>query len=70
MIEKDISNKNIKIGNENLKLLQVKQIQPLSFKFLKDCLEECISNQDQIDELITFIKSKRSIKEYLNIKKI
>jgi len=26
MVEKDISNKNIKIGNENLKLLQVKQI--------------------------------------------
>ena len=37
---------------------------------LKDCLEECISNQDQIDELITFIKSKRSVKEYLDIKKI
>ena len=70
MIENEISNKNIKIGNENLKLLQVKQIQPLSFKFLKDCLEECISNQDQIDELITFIKSKRSVKEYLDIKKI
>jgi len=70
MVEKDISNKNIKIGNENLKLLQVKQIQPLTFKFLKDCLEECISNEDQIDELISFIKSKRSIKEYLDIKKI
>jgi hypothetical protein len=70
MIENEISNKNIKIGNENLKLLQVKQIQPLSFKFLKDCLEECISNQDQIDELISFIKSKRSVKEYLDIKKI
>ena len=70
MIENEIGNRNIKIGNENLKLLQVKQIQPLSFKFLKDCLEECISNQDQIDELITFIKSKRSVKEYLDIKKI
>jgi septal ring factor EnvC (AmiA/AmiB activator) len=70
MVEKDISNKNIKIGNENLKLLQVKQIQPLTFKFLKDCLEECISNEDQINELISFIKSKRSIKEYLDIKKI
>ena len=70
MIENEIGNKNIKIGNENLKLLQVKQIQPLSFKFLKDCLEECISNQHQIDELISFIKSKRSVKEYLDIKKI
>ena len=70
MVEKDISNKNIKIGDENLKLLQVKQIQPLTFKFLKDCLEECISNEDQVDQLINFIKSKRSIKEYLDIKKI
>ena len=70
MIENDISTKNIKIGDENLKLLKMKQIQPLTFKFLKNCLDECITNVDQVDQLITFIKSKRSIKEYLDIKKI
>ena len=47
-----------------------KQIQPLTFKFLKECLDNCIQNSEQVDQLIDYIKSKREIKEFLDLKKL
>ena len=65
----NLEKKSIKIDNTQFRFVNQKQIQPLTFKFLKECLDDCIQNSEQVDELIDYIKSKREIKEFLDLKK-
>lgn len=66
----NLEKKSIKIDNTQFRFINQKQIQPLTFKFLKECLDDCIQNSDQVDQLIDYIKSKREIKEFLDLKKL
>ena len=66
----NLEKKSIKIDNTQFRFVNQKQIQPLTFKFLKECLDDCIQNSEQVDQLIDYIKSKREIKEFLDLKKI
>ena len=66
----NLEKKSIKIDNTQFRFVNQKQIQPLTFKFLKECLDDCIQNSDQVDQLIHYIKSKREIKEFLDLKKL
>ena len=68
--ENHLERKTIKIDNVEFKFVNLKQIQPLTFKFLKDCLDNCISNEEQVEQLIQYIKSKREIKELIDLKKL
>ena len=68
--ENNLERKTIKIDNVEFKFVNLKQIQPLTFKFLKDCLDNCISNEEQVEQLIQYIKSKREIKELIDLKKL
>lgn len=68
--ENNLERKTIKIDNVEFKFVNLKQIQPLTFKFLKDCLDNCISNEEQVEQLIQYIKSKREIKESIDLKKL
>jgi hypothetical protein len=65
----NLEKKSIKIDNTQFRFVNQKQIQPLTFKFLKECLDNCIQNSEQVDQLIDYIKSKREIKEFLDLKK-
>jgi hypothetical protein len=65
----NLEKKSIKIDNTQFRFVNQKQIQPLTFKFLKECLDDCIQNSEQVDQLIDYIKSKREIKEFLDLKK-
>ena len=54
---------NINISDGKLSFIEQKQINPLSLKFLERCFEEFFENYDSgslKDELIEFIKSKRT----------
>jgi hypothetical protein len=66
----NLEKKSIKIDNTQFRFVSQKQIQPLTFKFLKECLDDCIQNSEQVDQLIDYIKSKREIKEFLDLKKL
>ena len=66
----NLEKKSIKIDNTQFRFVNQKQIQPLTFKFLKECLDDCIQNSEQVDQLIDYIKSKREIKEFLYLKKL
>lgn len=59
----------IKINNSHLKFISIKQPQPLTFKYLKDCLLNCIENEDQVNLLIDYIKNNRNITTYSDIKR-
>lgn len=63
-----LNNAIIKIDNNQLRFISCKTFQPLTYKFLKQCLSECITNDEQVDLLFEYIKEKRSINQYLDIK--
>jgi len=66
--DNNLNNAVIKIDNNQLRFISCKTFQPLTYKFLKQCLTDCITNNDQVDLLFEYIKQQRSINEYLDIK--
>jgi hypothetical protein len=64
---------NINISDGKLSFIEQKQTNPLSLKFLEQCFEEFFENYDSgsiKDELIEFIKSKRTHTISKNIKRV
>jgi hypothetical protein len=58
----NLNNSTIKISDGCLKYNSVKTAQPLTFKFIKECLSNCISNEETVEQLINYIKENRDIK--------
>ena len=67
--ENNLENAVIEISDRKLKFQQSKQIHPLTFKFLEECLNECIQNEEQVKQIIKFVKSKRDFKYVSDIKR-
>ena len=64
---------NINISDGKLSFIQQKQPNALSLKFLEQCFEEFFKNYDSNsikEELIEFIKSKRTHNISTNIKRV
>ena len=59
----------IKISDGQLKFQQTKQTSPLTLKYLKKCLSECISDNDQVELILNYIKEKREFKTVYDIKR-
>ena len=67
--EHNLENAIIEISDGKLKFQQSKQTAPLTFRFLEECLNECIQNEDQVKQIIKFVKSKRESKYVSDIKR-
>lgn len=67
--ENNLENAVIEISDGKLKFQQNKQTTPLTFKFLEECLNECIQNEEQVKQIIKFVKSKREFKYVSDIKR-
>ena len=67
--EKNLTHKIIEITDGNLKFQTRKETSPLTFKLVKECLTDCITNEEQVDKLINYIKEKRSIKYVDDVKR-
>ena len=60
----------IKIGNGRLKFVDTNSTQPLTYKFICECLCDYFKNDDEtVMEIIYHIKSKRTIKKTKEIKR-
>ena len=59
----------IKISDGQLKFQQIKQSNPLTFKYIKQCLTDCIENTKQVDYIMNYIKEKREFKTSYDIKR-
>ena len=59
---KQLTNASIKINDGQLKFIQVKETQQLTFKYLETCLSEIIKNEDQVKQIIDYVKNKREVK--------
>ena len=51
----------IKISDGDLKFNNIKQTEPLTFKFITKCLNDCIEDESTVEQLITYMKDKRKI---------
>ena len=67
--ENNLENAVIQISDGKLIFQESKQTPPLTYKFLEECLNECIQNEDQVKQIIKFIKSKREFKYVSDIKR-
>tara|TARA_X000000368_G_C23013658_1_gene704678 strand:- start:338 stop:679 length:342 start_codon:yes stop_codon:yes gene_type:complete len=67
--DNNLAQATIEITDGMLKFHTVKQTSPLTFKFLETCLKECIGNEEQVVNIIKYIKSKREVKYYNDIKR-
>ena len=56
--DNSLQNAIIEITDGKLKFQQSKTTSPLTFKFLENCLKECIHNEEQVKTIIKFIKQK------------
>ena len=59
----------IEITDGKLKFQNTRVTAPLTFRFLEECLNECITGNDEVKQIIKFIKSKREVKYILDIKR-
>ena len=69
--EKNLENATIKIGNGKLKFIDVNQQQPLTYKFICECLYNYFDNdEEKVIDIISYLKSHRNIKTSREIKRI
>jgi len=67
--DNQLNNAIIQISDGSLKYNIVKSTQPLTFKFVRECLENCIENEETINQLMNYIKEKREVREHYELKR-
>lgn len=65
----NLEKSTIKINNGLLKFVTLTQQPALSYKFIENCLHECIKDKEAVDQIIKYIKSKRETKMIKEIKR-
>ena len=65
----NLENAIIQISDGKLKFQNVKSTSPLTFKFIEECLNECMKDENQVKQLIKFIKQKRTFQYNYDIKR-
>jgi hypothetical protein len=66
----NLDNVTIKINDGKLRFVDANYSQPLTFKFIYDCLNKYYNDVDKTIEIINFIKSQRDIKTIKEIKRV
>ena len=67
--ESNMEHAVIEITDGKLKFQNTRVTAPLTFKFLEECLNECINGEEQVKQIIKYIKSKRDVKYVSDIKR-
>lgn len=65
----NLDNPIIKISDGTLKFNHTNISQPLTFKYINDCLNDIIKDKEQVQIIINHIKNKRNIKSVMDIKR-
>ena len=64
-----LTNASIDISDGKLKFAQSKITQPLTLKFIENCLSNIINDQRQVTQIMKYIKDKREKKDVSEIKR-
>lgn len=65
----DLKHATVKISDGRLKFQSVKVTQPLTLKYVKECLNDCIGNEEQVSAIMSHIKSNRDSKYVDEVKR-
>ena len=63
-----LNNATIKLSDSRLQFVNSKTNQPLTYEFLKECLND-IMDEEEVNEVITYIRDKREPKTNFAIKR-
>ncbi len=67
--ESNMEHAVIEITDGRLKFQNTRVTSPLTWRFLEECLSECINGEEQVKQIIKYIKSKREVKFVPDIKR-
>ena len=70
IINKNIQDKKIEISDGELKVFTKNEYSPLTFSYIEECLSKIISNKEQVQYIIKFLKENREIKHSSDIRRI
>ena len=62
-------NNHIEISDGELRFFEKKEYTPLSFTYIENRLNEIISDSEQVNFIIKYLKDKRGTNTYLDIKR-
>lgn len=65
----NLSNATIQVNDGKLKFVNSKYTQPLTLKYINECLTNCIENENDIETIMCYIKTNRSCKTNCEIKR-
>jgi hypothetical protein len=65
----NIHNPKFNISDGNLRLVETKQANVISYKFLLECFNEYLEDENKADELLEFVKNKRTFTNASSIKR-
>ena len=68
--EKNVKFPNINISDGKLNLAQTNVANPITLKFIEKCFNEYFDNENQANELLDFIKSKRNYNKSIYIRRV
>jgi chaperonin cofactor prefoldin len=68
--EVDKKSINVNLKDSQIKFVTTKVPQTLTFKYLEKCLDEIITDKEQVTQIIEYVKSNREINEVNEIKRI
>ena len=66
----NLINTSVQLSDGQLRFVNVKETQPLTFKYLDTCLREIIKNEDQVNKIVYYIKNKREVNYVPEIKRL
>jgi hypothetical protein len=67
--DKNLTKSVIQISDGKLKITESRVPEPLTYKYLEKCLSEIIKSEDQVTQIMDYIKKKREIKVVSEIKR-
>ena len=68
--EKQLSKATVNISDGKLKFVQSKHTAPLTLAYIEKCLSNLITNGNQVEQIMTYIKKNRETKTTLDIKRV
>lgn len=60
---------NVSISDGQLRFTNGRSVQPLTLRFVEDCLYRCIPDREKVKTLMTYIKESRKINNIPEIKR-
>ena len=67
---RNINNKVIDITNGELRFVEKRDYSPLTFSYIKECLDEIITDETKVDAIIQYLKDNREIRTSFEIRRI